>query len=169
MLSFNRTAQVSGLKVASFKLFAAVLLIGAFSVSGVQSAFANPFEKVAGSWRSAGATAIIKGNKEAIKCRARYDVPGRTVALSLKCSGPGYFINVSVDARVIGSRVRGSWNESQFSKRGSVSGRASNRSSRLTFVGSNLKGSMNISLTSGKRHTLYINSNGNRVIIPMRR
>lgn len=164
MLSFNSTARFTG-----FKLMAAVLFIGMFSVSGVQSAVANPFKKVAGSWRSAGATAVIKGNKEAIKCRASYDVPGRTVAMNLKCSGPGYFINVNVDATVIGSRVRGSWRESQFSKSGSVSGRASNKSSRLTFVGSNLKGSMNISLSSGNRHTLYINSNGNRVTIPMRR
>lgn len=152
------------LKVTSFSLLAF-----AITLSSAQAASVNPFKKVAGKWRSAGATAVINGNKERIKCRASYKVPGRSVGLSLKCSGPGYFINVRVDARVIGRKVKGSWSESQFGKSGWLSGRASRSSSSLSFGGSAIKGSMRISLKSGRRHSIYIRSNGSKISIPLRR
>ena len=149
-------------------LMLSVMALGLI-VSSVSMAAANPFKKVKGNWRSAGATAIINGNKERVKCRARYSTPGRKVAFNLKCSGSGYFVNVSVNATVIGSKVKGSWSESQFSKSGWLSGRASSKSSNLSFGGSGLSGSMSISLSSRKRHSIYINANGTRISIPLRR
>ena len=150
-----------------------IMLLGALTCglvfSSAVSASANPFKKVAGSWRSSGATAIINGNKEAVKCRARYSVPGRNVSFNLKCSGPGYFVNVNVNARVIGGKVKGSWSESQFSKSGWLSGRASSKRSNLSFGGSGISGSMSISLSSRSRHAIYINANGTRISIPLRR
>ncbi len=147
----------------------ASVLAMAVSITFVGTASANPFKKVAGSWRSAGATATIKGNKERIKCRARYNVPGRNVKLNLKCSGPGYFINVHVDARVIGGKVKGSWRETQFAKSGWLSGRASSKSSNLSFAGGGFNGALSIRLSSSKRHAIYIRANGNRISIPLRR
>lgn len=160
--NFNAVLNVFP-KALSVALLSMGLMVGAAG-----AASANPFKKVKGSWRSAGATAIIKGNKERIKCRARYSVPGRNVKMNLKCSGPGYFINVSVDARVIGSKVKGSWYESQWGKSGWISGRASSKSSNLSFGGSQ-KGSMSVRLSSGRRHSIYIRANGNRISIPLRR
>lgn len=157
----------------SWGVFAKTLAVGvvfaSFTIGSMEAATANPFKKVAGKWRSAGATAIIKGNKERIKCRANYSTPGRSVNLNLKCSGPGYFVNVSVNAKVIGSKVKGSWSESQFSKSGWLTGRASSKSSNISFGGSSLKGSMSIRLSSKSRHSIYIRSNGNRISIPLRR
>lgn len=150
------------------KLALTAMLAGLVGFAGVNAAAANPFKKVSGSWRSAGATAVINGNKERIKCRASYNTPGRSLKMTLKCSGPGYFINVSVDARVIGSKVKGSWYESQFSKSGWISGRASKSRSNLSF-GGGIKGSMSVRLNSRSRHSIYIRSGGNRVSIPMRR
>jgi len=147
----------------------ASLLAMAVSITFVGAASANPFKKVAGKWRSAGATAVIKGNKERIKCRASYNVPGRTVKLNLKCSGPGYFINVYVDGRVIGSKVKGSWRETQFGKSGWLSGRASSKSSNISFSGGGFKGGLSVRFSSSKRHAIYIRANGNRVSIPLRR
>lgn len=152
----------------SGKLALTAILAGLVALSGANAAFANPFKKVSGNWRSAGATAVINGNKERIKCRASYTTPGRTLIMNLKCSGPGYFINVSVDARVIGSKVKGSWREAQFSKSGWISGRATKSRSNLAF-GGGVKGSMSVRLNSRSRHSIYIRSGGNRVSIPMRR
>ncbi len=162
-----KTAKV--VRSGRFRLF--TLLTGVLLAMTLlaPAASANPFKKVAGSWRSAGATAIIKGNKERIKCRAKYSVPGRSVNLNLRCSGPGYFINVSVNARVIGSKVKGSWSESQFGKSGWLSGRASSKKSSISFSGGGAKGHMSIRLNSGRRHSIYIRANGNRVSIPLRR
>ncbi len=140
----------------------------ALSVTSANAA-SNPFKKLSGSWRSSGATAIIKGNKERVKCRAKYSVPGRNVSISLKCSGPGYFINVRVKARVIGKKVKGSWSESQWGKSGWVSGRASSRSSSMSFAGGGVNGNISISLSSRSRHRIHIRANGNRVSIPLRR
>lgn len=159
-----KTFQMGGVRLftlATALFFAATLFADA--------ATANPFKKVAGAWRSAGATAIIKGNKEKIKCRAKYSVPGKSVILNLKCSGPGYYINVNVDARVIGSKVNGSWSETQFGKSGSLSGRASSKHSNLSFVGSGVKGVMSLALSSSTRHYISIRANGNKVSIPLRR
>ena len=162
IISLGALANWKQIAVLSF-LSAAVV------VSSVSAASANPFKKVSGKWRSVGATAILNGNKERIKCRASYQVPGKHVSLNLKCSGPGYLINVYVDASVKGGKVSGSWTETQFGKSGWLSGRASSKSSRLSFGGSSMKGSMSIALSSRKRHAIYINSNGNKVRIPLRR
>ncbi|GJM02562.1 MAG: hypothetical protein DHS20C08_10630 [Rhodomicrobium sp.] len=159
-----QNAWSSFVKTTAMGVVFAILTMGS-----INAASANPFKKVAGKWRSAGATAIIKGKKERIKCRASYSTPGRSLIMSLKCSGPGYFVNVSVDARVIGSKVKGSWSESQFGKSGWLSGRASSKSSNLSFGGSSTKGSMSLRLSSRSRHSIYIRSNGNRVSIPLRR
>lgn len=164
MSNFVNVARLSGLKVVVM----GVLALGVI-ISPLSAASANPFKKVSGKWRSAGATAIIKGNKERIKCRASYQVPGRNMSLNLKCSGPGYYLNVYVDARVIGSKVKGGWSETQFGKSGWLSGRASGKSSNLSFGGSAVKGSMSIAFRGRKRHSIYIRANGTRISIPFRR
>lgn len=162
-----RAGRVHAKAVALFLV--AVFTICGATLADIEAASANPFKKVSGQWRSAGATAIINGNKESIKCRASYSVPGRKVHLNLKCSGAGYFVNVSVNATVIGGKLKGSWSESQFSKSGWISGRASSASSHLSFGGSSLKGNMSVRLSSRSRHSIYINANGNKVSIPLRR
>ena len=151
-------------------IVSALLLVIAFTFTGSASASAaNPFKKVAGSWRSAGAVATISGNRERVKCRARYKVPGKKVAFSLKCSGPGYFINVRVNARVNGGSVSGSWSESKYAKSGSLNGQASKFRSNLSFWGGGISGSMSISLKSSRRHTMVIHAAGNKIVIPLRR
>lgn len=166
----NKVSHGTGFGVSALALrFAMVagLVLALTSVSA-GAAVANPFKKVKGSWKSKGATVVINGNKEGITCRAKYKVPGRKVFLNLKCSGPGYFINVDVDARVIGRKVKGNWSEKQFGKSGWVSGKASRKSSNLSF-GGGLSGNMTVVLTSGRRHTLHISANGAKARIPMRR
>lgn len=164
-----KTWMLSQIKFG-FKIASAFILVLAFALTGTTSAHAgNPFKKVSGNWRSAGATAIVSGNRERIKCRARYRVPGNKVGLSLKCSGPGYFINVRVSARVNGGGVKGSWSESKYAKSGSLNGNAGKFSSSLSFWGGGVSGSMNIKFKSRRRHTLVINAAGNKVIIPLRR
>ncbi len=155
---------------SAYGIFSAFLLVVAITFSGSVAASAkNPFKKVSGSWRSAGAVATISGNRERVKCRARYKTPGNKVAMSLKCSGPGYFINVRVNARVNGGSVSGSWSESKYAKSGSLNGNASKFKSHLSFWGGGVSGSMSISLKSSRRHRMIIHAAGNKIVIPLRR
>ncbi len=155
---------------SAFEVVSAFLLVLAFTFAGTATASAkNPFKKVAGSWRSAGAVATISGNRERVKCRARYKVPGKKVSLALKCSGPGYFINVRVSAGVNGGSVSGSWSESKYAKSGSLNGSASKFKSNLSFWGGGVSGSMSISLKSSRRHRMVIHAAGNKIVIPLRR
>ena len=152
-----------------FGIVSAFMLVSVFTFAGSVAASANPFKKVAGSWRSAGAVATVSGNRERIKCRARYKVPGKKVGFTLKCSGPGYFINVRVSARVNGKSVSGQWSESKYAKSGSLNGSASRKSSSLSFWGGGISGSMYINMKSSRRHTMVIHAAGNKIVIPMRR
>lgn len=152
-----------------FGLVSAFMLVTVFTFAGSVAASANPFKKVAGNWRSAGATATISGNRERIKCRARYKVPGKKVGFTLKCSGPGYFINVRVSGRVNGSSVSGQWSESKYAKSGSLNGSATKKSSSLSFWGGGVSGNMYISFKNSRRHTMVINAAGNKIVIPLKR
>ncbi len=164
------TNDRSGLKVLRAVSAVAIGFVFSFMLAvNSASAASNPFKKVKGSWRSAGATAIVSGNRERIRCRASYRTPGNKVGFTLKCSGPGYFINVRVNARVNGGNVQGSWSESKYAKSGGLSGSASNKHSSLGFWGGGISGNMSISLTSSRRHRIVINAAGNKVVIPLRR
>jgi hypothetical protein len=79
---FGRHAK-SALK---FAVAAAVLALAVLPSSA--SAFSSPFTAMSGSWSGSGTITTSDGNKERIRCRAKYDVDsgGSTLDLTLRCA-----------------------------------------------------------------------------------
>ena len=142
-----------------------------FVFTTITAASANPFQKVAGKgWRSTKASVKLKGGVDNIKCGARYKVSGQRTTFSLKCSGPSYLINVVANFTVSGGKIKsGSWTEYSFGKKGWLSGRANAKSASVSFRGSDVGGSMYVSLSSSRRQTINITTDGVTAKIYLRR
>lgn len=163
---FNKTKKIS------FVFALSAIIFCGFAIQSANHAHANPFKKVAGkSWRSTSATAKLSGGVDKLKCGARYKVSGDNTNFNLKCSGPGYFVNIVANFVIKAGKIkRGSWTEYSFGKKGWLSGRASKSSAFVKFRGSDVGGSMSVSLKSSRRQYINISSkDGTKIRISLRR
>ena len=54
----------------------AAALLGLAALPTSAQAFSSPFMAMSGSWSGSGTITTSNGNKERIRCRAKYDVDG---------------------------------------------------------------------------------------------
>ncbi len=92
---------------------------------------AGAFDRLAGSWTGGGSIELTSGAREALKCRAKYDVSGDTLQLYIKCASDSYNFELRSTANVAGSAVTGSWSESPHGAFGTIAGTASGESIRV--------------------------------------
>jgi hypothetical protein len=140
---------------------AAAATIGSFALAVSGAAYAaSPFVGLGGSWYGSGHVRLENGKSEAIRCAANY-VPrngGAALGLSLRCASPSNRIELRASLSLSGGRVSGSWEERSFNASGSVAGRASGGSLRLSFSGS-ISGSMLVT-TSGRSQSISVRTDG---------
>jgi hypothetical protein len=140
---------------AAKALPAAMLVLVTLATSSVQSASANPFEKLNGNWSGGGTVNPLNGSPERVGCRATYRVEGAAVMQNMRCVGTDYKFDASSSLTYEGDRISGSWNENTRDAAGSVSGTASGSSVRARISGDKFSGRVSINL-SGSRHTINI-------------
>ena len=102
------------------------LLIGLSTAARGQAAV-KPFEELAGSWTGTGSITLGNGEKERIRCKARYDVGqnGDSVRQELLCASASYKFEMQNELTHAGGNVTGNWNEISRSASGRINGRIS--------------------------------------------
>jgi hypothetical protein len=133
----------------------ATLVLVTLATTSVQSASANPFEKLNGNWSGGGTVSPLKGSPERVGCRATYRVEGAAVMQNMRCAGTDYKFYASSSLTYEGGRISGSWSENTRNVAGSVSGTASGNSVRARISGDKFSGRVSINV-SGSRHTINI-------------
>ena len=96
----------SGLTVA-----AAAALVGFAALPETVQAFNSPFTAMSDSWSGSGTITTSNGNKERIRCRAKYDVDsaGSSLDLMLRCASDSYNFELQSNATHANGAVSGNW------------------------------------------------------------
>ncbi|HEY6832939.1 MAG TPA: hypothetical protein VI251_10660 [Pseudolabrys sp.] len=138
-----------------FVVFVLSLLLPA----GVLAQGAGPFARLEGQWSGNGTIDMQDGRREALRCRATYDVleAGRGLQLSIRCASESFNFNLQSSAKVAGGRVSGIWSESTLNAGGDLSGRA--EGDRISVIASGQTFSADLNLTThGDRQAVVIKS-----------
>jgi hypothetical protein len=156
-------------------IFVAILLAssGASASAGQAQRLAGPFGALAGGWSGSGTISTRDGNRERIRCRARYSVSrnGDAMAQDLRCASDSYRIEVTSDIQSDNGALSGEWTERERNVTGTVSGRVAGGSIKARVVGQGFAASVTVN-TNGNAQSVTIvpDSNGIRsVAVIMRR
>ena len=120
----------SGLTVA-----AAAALAGFAALPGTVQAFNSPFTAMSGSWSGSGTITTSSGNKERIRCRARYDGGGSSLGLMLRCASDSYNFELQSNATHRNGAVSGTWAENTRHVGGNIDGSARGNAINLRVSG----------------------------------
>jgi hypothetical protein len=138
-----------------FVVFVLSLLLpaGAIAQAG------GPFSRLEGQWAGTGTIDMQDGRREALRCRASYDVleQGRGVQLSIRCASESFNFNLQSSAKVAGGRVSGIWSESTLNAGGELSGRAEGDRINVIANGQTFSADLNLT-TRGDRQSVQIKS-----------
>jgi hypothetical protein len=109
-----------------FNWLRGAILVSALCLSGYAQA-ADPFERLAGSWAGRGTIDLANGTREALKCRAAYEVASgqNNLYLNIRCASDSYNFEISSSAAYASGAVTGTWSESPHGASGSIAGTAS--------------------------------------------
>jgi hypothetical protein len=107
-------------------LLRGAILVFALCLSGYAQA-AGPFERLAGSWAGRGTIDLANGTREALKCRAAYDVASgqNNLNLNIRCASDSYNFELNSSAALASGAVTGTWSESPHGAFGTIAGTAS--------------------------------------------
>lgn len=104
----------------------ALVLVGLAALPGPVLASSSPFLAMSGSWSGGGTITTSSGNKERIRCRAKYDVDGTgsNLGLMLRCASDSYNFELQSNATHRNGAVSGTWSENTRHVGGSIDGSA---------------------------------------------
>jgi hypothetical protein len=111
----------------TFLLRGAILALAfLFNAGGGYAYAAGAFERLAGQWAGKGTIDLSNGTREALKCRATYNVQGdkNSLQLSIKCASDSYNFELNSNATSASGSVTGTWSESPHGAMGTISGTA---------------------------------------------
>lgn len=95
-------------------------------IASVAYASASPFVGLRGAWAGPGTITLASGTKEAIRCRAHYNVDGSGVnlKLDLRCSSDSFKFELQSDVSHRDGEVSGRWAELTNRVGGTIAGKA---------------------------------------------
>jgi hypothetical protein len=104
-----------------------VLALCLFSSGASHAQGAGPFARLSGSWAGKGTIDLANGTREALKCRASYDVQAgqNNLQLNIRCASDSYNFELTSSAALASGAVTGTWSESPHGAFGTISGTAS--------------------------------------------
>jgi hypothetical protein len=136
---------------------ASSLILGALA----GTAFAGPFDNLAGSWSGGGTIAMNDGHNERIRCRADYEVTpsGVIVHQNLRCASDSYKFEVRSSIQAQGSELTGTWTEVTRQATGNVSGSVRGDQIITAVQGTGFSASLNV-VTRGNSQSVAIAPQG---------
>jgi hypothetical protein len=135
-------------------------LFGLALLAGSAQATQSPFTAMSGAWSGAGVITLASGNKERIRCRAKYDVDGGGVNLDLmlRCAGDSYNFELQSNATHNNGAVSGSWSENTRHVSGNLEGSARGNVISVRVLGG-ISATLGVS-TNGNQQSISIQAPG---------
>jgi hypothetical protein len=151
---FDRHAK-SALKAA-----VAAAVLGLAVLPSSASAFSSPFTAMSGSWSGSGTITTSDGNKERIRCRAKYDVDsgGSTLDLTIRCASDSYNFELQSNVAHRNGAVSGNWSENTRHVGGNIEGSASGNAISVRVSGV-ISATLGMS-TNGNQQSISIQAPG---------
>jgi hypothetical protein len=137
---------------------AALILAAALAAPGeaaAPKAAGNPFGQLSGDWKGAGTVTTADDQRKKVSCKVTYKVAGSNMSQNLRCAGTDYTINASTKLTYKSGKIRGSWSESTYDAKGSVTGTAKDNIIHARITGDNVSGRMSINI-SDAGHSINI-------------
>lgn len=124
----------------------------------------GPFAGMAGTWTGGGTITTNNGNKERLRCRARYEVNGSGNGLKqdLRCASDSYRFDLSTTVNHSGGRITGNWSETSRNVNGNISGSVSGGQINARAESASLSALLSVT-TRGDRQTVNIRSPGSEI------
>jgi hypothetical protein len=115
------------------------------------AAASSPFASFVGNWSGSGQVVGTKGDRERIRCRAKYSeaLQGEALNQTIVCASSSYRINVTSYVEASGSSVSGYWREETRDASGHLTGRIEDGRFNGTIAGTGFTAA--VSLTSNGR------------------
>jgi hypothetical protein len=134
---FSSSKSLSSKMKSVLTVAAAAALVGLAALPSTVQAFGSPFTAMSGSWSGSGTITTSSGNKEHIRCRAKYDVDGAgsTLGLMLRCASDSYNFELQSNATHSNGAVSGTWSENTRHVGGNIDGSARGNAISLRVSG----------------------------------
>ena len=134
---FSSIKSLTNNTKSALTLVAVAALVGFVALSGAAQAFSSPFTAMSGSWSGSGTITTSDGNKERIRCRAKYDVDGAgsNLDLTLRCASDSYNFELQSNATHNNGVVSGTWTENTRHVGGNIDGNARGNAISLRVSG----------------------------------
>jgi hypothetical protein len=130
----------------------AVLASAAVLPAIASAASASPLSDLPGRWSGSGSILLANGSSERVKCVANYSVQGdKGLRQNLRCASTSYRIDAIANLRIAKTAVAGSWNESNYSASGGVTGRMTGSGFNLRIRGDNFSAGFSLTTTACKQ------------------
>jgi hypothetical protein len=142
------------------KLAAMAVLFFSLAVGTADSSHAQsiaPFNRLAGQWSGTGTIELANGRREAIRCKASYDVLSerKNLQLNIRCASDSFNFDLRASATYSAGSVSGIWNESTRLVGGTISGRADGDHIHVVAKASSFSASLTV-VTHGARQSVVI-------------
>jgi hypothetical protein len=134
---FSNTKSLSSKFKTVLTVVAAAGLLSLVALPGSVQASSSPFTAMSGSWAGSGTITTSNGNKERIRCRAKYDVDGAgsSLDLTLRCASDSYTFVLQSNATHSNGAVSGTWSETTRGVGGNIEGSAQGNAMSLRVSG----------------------------------
>ena len=145
---------------STFAVAAAAVVLGLAALPGSAFAFGSPFTAMSGSWSGSGTITTSDGNKERIRCRAKYDVDsgGSTLDLTIRCASDSYNFELQSNVAHRNGAVSGNWSENTRHVGGNIEGSASGNAISVRVSGV-ISATLGMS-TNGNQQSISIQAPG---------
>jgi hypothetical protein len=144
-----------------FALVGAAALLSFAALPAPVQAFSSPFTAMAGAWSGSGTITTSDGNKERIRCRAKYDVDGAgsNLDLTLRCASDSYNFELQSNvAHKTDGTVSGNWSENTRRVGGNIEGSARGNAISVRVSGV-ISATLGVS-TNGNQQSISIQAPG---------
>jgi hypothetical protein len=152
--------------MSAFNLTRTALLLASLSLpaSAALAVPASPFVAMAGTWSGGGVLSTSDGQREELRCRARYDVAGsgEQLRLNLRCASASYNFDLASEVEYHGGAISGSWSEASRNASGTLSGRAADDHVEAAARGDSFSAHLSLT-TRGGRQTVSIQPQGTNI------
>ena len=137
---------------------AVALLLCLSAIGAGHAQNAAPFGSLAGEWSGNG-TIDLSSAREAIKCRAAYDVLENrsNLQLNIRCASDSYNFDLRASAIYSGGAIKGSWSESTRNVAGTISGKAEGDRIQVVATGPAFTAELTL-VTRGNKQSVSIKS-----------
>ena len=139
---------------------AALGILGLVALPVSVQASGSPFTAMSGSWSGSGVITMASGNKERLRCRAKYDVDssGNTLDLTLRCASDSYNFEFQSNVAHSNGAVSGNWSENTRHVGGSLEGNARGNAIQVRVSGV-ISATLGMS-TNGNQQSISIQAPG---------